>query len=99
MKVLLKEDYDHDRKTYPLAPTRWVKVSTFEEASKKCRNYIDKYELGSSSWCGGEIKDDSGKSIGIVGYNGSTWTIEEHLAKFGFIPSGIKVESMIDKAQ
>jgi hypothetical protein len=85
VKVLLKECCDVDLKTYPIAPTRWVKVFSFEEASKKCRNYIDKYEIGSSSWCGGEVKDDSGKSIGIVGYNGSTWTIKEHLAKFGLI--------------
>ena len=94
MKVLLKECCDVDRKTYPSAPTRWVKVSSFEEASKKCRNYIDKYEIGSSSWCGGIVKDDNEEVIGMVSYNGRTWTIKEHLAEFGFVPPYVKIETV-----
>lgn len=54
-----------------------LKVADFAEASKKCRDYIAKYELGAGNWIGGKITDEAGKVVARVSYNGRVWPAEE----------------------
>ena len=76
MKVLLSNcgnpDYGQhpDRPIYGTPGRKFEKVNSFKEASEKCLEYIKKYDLGGGNWIGGAIKDDSGKTIAYVSYNG-----------------------------
>lgn len=53
----------------------WVEVSGFPEASKVCRDYIEKNGLGGGNWTGGQVKD-SGAHVARVSYNGRVWGID-----------------------
>lgn len=56
-------------------PTKEKLVSTFEEASQVCQQYIIKYDLGGGNWTGGQILRASDRQqIGYVSYNGRVWT-------------------------
>lgn len=50
-----------------------VAVESFAEASRVCREYTEKYELGGGNWSGGKITDDKGTMIARVSYNGRVW--------------------------
>lgn len=50
-----------------------VAVSTLEEASKVCRKYLKRTGLGSRAWDGGEVKDEAGKAVAWVSFNGKVW--------------------------
>jgi hypothetical protein len=58
--------------TYAPAPSQTVKISTLEEASALCRQYIDKWDLGSGNCTGGQVEED-GREIAQVSYNGRVW--------------------------
>lgn len=49
-----------------------IEVASFAEASRVCREYIERYELGGGNWTGGTITE-KGKEIGRVSYNGRVW--------------------------
>jgi hypothetical protein len=51
----------------------WADVVDLAEASKVCRKYILVEWLGASDWTGGTIKDDKGRFVGYVSYNGRVW--------------------------
>jgi hypothetical protein len=51
----------------------WKDVVDLAEASKVCRDYIKEEWLGGSTWTGGTIKDDKGRFVGYVSYNGQVW--------------------------
>lgn len=55
-----------------------VTVNSFKEASKVCSKFIEENDLGSGNWAGGQIKDDSGKVIAFVSYNGRVWEGAEY---------------------
>lgn len=55
--------------------SRFVKVSSFTEASKVCQAYIKEFALGSSQWRGGTITSSptSTKVLARVSHNGRVW--------------------------
>lgn len=57
----------------PGVPTRKVEVDSLAAASKTCRTYIKRYELGGGNWVGGLIVNGAGEEVGRVGYNGVVW--------------------------
>ena len=57
----------------PVDPGRDRKVacSSLADASRICREYIERNSLGGGNWTGGKITDTSGKgTLGRVSYNG-----------------------------
>ena len=50
-----------------------VSVNSITEASYAIQAYIDKNNLPSSTFDGGQIIDDFGKVIAVVSYNGRVW--------------------------
>lgn len=52
-------------------------IRSFASASKVCRNFIEKFDLGSGNWTGGQIGDINGKIIAHVSYNGRVWQGEK----------------------
>lgn len=58
----------------PDAPrTATVPITTFAEASRICRAYIAKLELGGGNWYGGSILDRRLRQFAYVSYNGRVW--------------------------
>lgn len=53
-----------------LSPLKFVQVSSFEQASKACRDYISEYNLGGGNWTGGQIEQSH-----KVSYNGRVWEL------------------------
>lgn len=51
------------------APTRYLTVSSIDDASKKCQAYIARYNLGAGNWAGGQVTQD-GKQVALISYNG-----------------------------
>ena len=64
---------DPDQPLWGCPGPKRVVIQTLKEASAKCREYIDEYELGGGNWSGGEIQLDE-KPIAYVGYGGAIWT-------------------------
>jgi hypothetical protein len=50
-----------------------VRASSFEAASKLCRDYLDKHQLGAGNWYGGQVLDRQLRVIAHVSYNGRVW--------------------------
>ena len=50
-----------------------TEVHSFEEASKAIRNYIEHYNLGSSTFSGGDVYDSQGRKVARISYNGRIW--------------------------
>jgi hypothetical protein len=81
--VILKADPNPDYDfPDPRATVRTVKVrlpvSSFAQASKVCKNFIEKFDLGSGNWTGGQIGNIEGKIIAHVSYNGRVWEGEKY---------------------
>lgn len=49
-----------------------VGVSSFDEARRVCREFIEENDLGGGNWTGGQIWDD-GAPVAYVSYNGRVW--------------------------
>ncbi len=49
---------------------RLHECDSLEEASHACRTYLDTYDLASSNWSGGEVRDESGTVVANISYNG-----------------------------
>lgn len=75
MQVFLKScgnpdhGQDPDRKYYLSEPDRVVQVSSYAEASKVCREFIVRNDLGRGNWSGGQIVID-GEFVAKVNYAG-----------------------------
>jgi len=52
------------------------RVTTFAQASKICRKFIEKYDLGGGNWIDGEIYRNK-KKVATVSYNGRVWDLNE----------------------
>ncbi len=76
MKVTLASVGNPDFRQYygrnVLSPTLQVEVRDFAEASRVCRAYIAKYDLGAGNWPGGIIRQGT-RTIARVSYNGRVW--------------------------
>lgn len=66
---------DPNRPMYGCEKNKLVKVTSFKEASEKCKKFIDDNDLGSGNWSGGQIYGDDDKKVVIahVSYNGRVW--------------------------
>lgn len=52
----------------------WMTVPDFAAASRACREFIQKHDLGASAWRGGRIVDAASKRVlATVSYNGRVW--------------------------
>jgi len=60
-----------DRPPFGCPPDRWVRVSNMDEASAKCRAFIEKNDLGGGNWYGGEVVSLQGYKVARIAYNGS----------------------------
>jgi hypothetical protein len=50
-----------------------VKCASLAEASRLCRAYIERHDLGSGNWRGGDITDASGRLVARVSFYGRVW--------------------------
>jgi hypothetical protein len=64
-----------------VSPYKSVKVSSFQEASSKCQEYINKHGLGGGNWAGGHIYDGK-RQIAYVSYNGRVWDMQDNEIEF-----------------
>jgi hypothetical protein len=55
----------------------FVEVDSFKNAVVLCNQYIERFNLGGSSWAGGLIVDDNYDFIASVSYNGRVWDNED----------------------
>ena len=83
MKLMLSStgNPDHlqnpNEKLFGCEADHMIAVHSFADASKKCRDFIQRNELGSGNWSGGKIFDNDGICIGKVSYNGRVWNSEQ----------------------
>lgn len=59
-----------------VARTEKKPVNTLSEAVAVCKTYIDDWDLGGSTWTGGQVYDINGKLVAYVSYNGRVWEQE-----------------------
>lgn len=52
-----------------------VPVSSLGDASKKCREFIDRNDLGSGNWTGGKVFDGE-KHVANVSFNWRVWGLD-----------------------
>jgi hypothetical protein len=57
--------------------TVFVEVNSLQQAVKLCREFISRFNLGSSNWLGGLIVDDNFNFIARVSFNGRVWNNTE----------------------
>jgi len=57
-----------------------VAVKSFAEASKVCREYIVRFDLGGGNWTGGDIWVKA-QHVGYVSFNGRVWESREFPSK------------------
>ena len=69
-------------------------VNSLEEASQACRDYIDKYNLGSSGFTGGIVLQDN-KPVAVVSYNGRVSDFNDFINRWG---TGIVENSRVLKS-
>jgi hypothetical protein len=79
LKLASVPNPDHDEWFSP-APTRYVTVKSLKDASRKCREYIEEFNLGSGNWSGGQVSQNR-KRIAEISYNGRIWSqkIQKHV--------------------
>ncbi len=56
----------------PSAKCGYAEVKTIVDASKTCRQYIEKNGLGGGNWIGGQVFQDK-KQVAYISYNGRAW--------------------------
>lgn len=59
----------------------YYQVKNLGEASRLCRDFINFYDLGASSWIGGRVIDSECNFIARVSYNGRVWESEDFPCK------------------
>ena len=53
--------------------TIFIEINSVKQAISICKEYIDKFNLGNSSWSGGMIVDEKFNFIANVSFNGRVW--------------------------
>lgn len=77
MKLILSSTGNPDHGQNPFLPVFGCEdnytavVSSFTDATKQCREFIQRNNLGGGNWSGGDLYDDSGNLIARVAYNGT----------------------------
>ena len=69
-------------------------IVSLENASKITRNFIDKYDLGASSYDYGFITDDEKNLLYVVAYNGRIFKPQDY---FGESSNKVSLNSWIGK--
>ena len=78
MKVLLEAKTNPDNNRSCNIKGVWIEVTSKQEASQRCREFIELNDLGAGNWTGGQIKDDKDNPIGHISYNGRIWPQKRH---------------------
>lgn len=76
MKLSAHGNPDHgENPGEPVASEKVLIVSSFAEASRVCRDYIEENGLGSGNWSGGAVHEvDTDVHVANVSYNGRCWS-------------------------
>ena len=62
--------------------TVFIEVKSIKEAVNLCNDYINRFNLGNSSWSGGMVVDEEFNFIANISFNGRVWDNEDwRLAK------------------
>lgn len=65
---------DPNHPLYGAEKNRLALVKSLEDASRLCREFITKNELGGGNWTGGHVFNAvSGEALALVSYNGRIW--------------------------
>ena len=51
----------------------WAIVESLDDASREVRKYIEKNDIGSRVWTGGDVVDENGSFVAWISYNGRIW--------------------------
>lgn len=70
-------DFDSGHASEVYIPKKQVKINSWSDASKVCRLFIEKNELGGGNWTGGAVLNRDFEQIGRVSYNGRVWDKNE----------------------
>ena len=54
----------------------YFEVYSLKEASKLVNKFIDKMDISSSNWTGGNVINEKGEKIALVSYNGRVWDLD-----------------------
>ncbi|MFQ5642329.1 MAG: hypothetical protein ACE5FQ_01380 [Thiogranum sp.] len=68
---------DPDQPMYGCENNSRLAVNSLEEASLKCKDFINRNYLGSGNWAGGEVFEGN-KCIAKISYNGNIIHIREN---------------------
>jgi hypothetical protein len=77
--VLLASVGNPDKGQDPNAPYMFCEddcveeITTLEQASKLCADFIERNGLGCGNWAGGKVVDSVGNVIAHISYNGRAW--------------------------
>lgn len=52
---------------------REMPAESLKHAASLCREFIDEWQIGASQWLGGDVKDETGKAVARISYNGRCW--------------------------
>ena len=64
--------------------SHWLPVADLDAASRACRRFIEKHDLGASAWRGGQVvAADTKKTVANVSYNGRVWLADGSEAQIG----------------
>lgn len=55
----------------------FFEITSLNDASLLCRKFIDRFDLGSSNWVGGQVVDEQFNFIAKISYNGRIWDNED----------------------
>ncbi len=55
----------------------FFEIKSIDEAIALCKQFIDRFNLGSSNWAGGNIVSENFDFIATVSYNGRVWDNED----------------------
>lgn len=58
-----------------------IPVATIEDASEKCLNFIEEYDLGSGNWLGGVVIEGN-TPVAVISYNGGIWDKDDECFKY-----------------
>jgi hypothetical protein len=67
---------DHRQNPFEeISPRQIFACESLKQASEYCRNYIDKFDLGSGNWAIGKVLHPTTGHIANVSYNGKVWNL------------------------
>ena len=75
MYIILKAIHKPGPKTINLPITEHRAVKSINHASIEAREWIESHGLGGGNWIGGQVVDESGKTIARISYNGRAWDL------------------------